>query len=262
MSNVQSIFAHLQNRRDGIADRPHPLVTHFRNPPASTLPDNDNEVWVPTSESTASRAVARRSTSHCVGKLVDVEGNRAIQCESKLEMDAFKVLQCDRSIATIHEQPKRLAYVDREGNTCHHTPDLLAVMKDGRRISYDVKPSRRVESSGIKEILRLVHAQNPGFAHKYVLVTEKEITSARVARAEWILWARSARNDHHVETLMKQALTLKGSSSMRALAEASGLGPHAFRTLVNLIDDGVLQLVGSMPIGDRALIQLNPEYSR
>lgn len=262
MSNVQQIFAHLKDRRAGVADRPHPLVTHHLSPTGALFAHNDNELWVPTRDSTAARPVKGRSSSHCVGALVDAGSNRAILFESKLEAGLAKILLADRTVAHLQDQAAPVTYVDRDGEVYRHFFDFIATKVDGRRVAYAVKPTAYVQSSGIKEKLALIRARHPGFVDQYVLATEREITHRRTAHAEWILWARRGRNDDDVRTLTPLAMGIKGTVPLRSLAEASGLGPRAFCAIVCLIDEGVLRLAGREPLGDHALIQPNPDFSR
>jgi hypothetical protein len=260
---ARCVFKHLNKtmRRQGARDRSIPTATVYQAPTNPIVTRNHGGHWVPTQPSTAARKVKSRSSNHCVGGTVDVPGNRVIRFESNLEGNLADILLADRSILHVQDQAPHVNFVDRKGESGRHWFDFLVTKTDGRRVAYAVKPTKYVESSGIKETLGQIRNQHPTFADKYVLATEREISPARVVHAQWILWSRRSRNESDIQSLMPLVTSLKGITRIEDLVDASGLKGRGFCALVCLIDDGVLKLEGGDSIGYRARVRLNPEFN-
>jgi hypothetical protein len=258
---AHNIAQHLFDLREGIVEQPLPTTTTYLAPTNPIVGYFEGNHWIPTGASTASRKVANRSTHHCVGATVDVDDNRIITFESHLEGCLADILLADHSIVHIQDQASAVTFVDREGKTHRHFFDFVVTKSDGRRIAYAVKPTRYVASSGIKEKLVLIRNQNPNFADKYVLATEMEITKARVAHAQWILWARRGRNEADIDVILPLVTSLNGAVRMDDLVRASGLKGRGFCALVCLIDDGVLKVDENSSIDYRGYVRLHPEFT-
>lgn len=122
-----------------------------------------------------------------------------------------------------------------------------------------VKPSIKVERSGILQTLGLIRNQVRGFADRYLLRTEQHAKAAQVQNAEWILRARRMRDPSQIEAMADFTATMTEPMAMAAVAMRSGVGPGAWNALINLIDEGRLSLVEpDASIGELALIQPAP----
>lgn len=257
------IAQHMHLHRHGLADfgrDPRVAATSscdLATPPREA-PDSP-DFWLPPIPSTASRRPPARSRGHCGGTLVDPESNRELLFESKLERDIALVALADRRVLRIWDQPPAVRYRDAQGRERRHTFDFLFEVTSGARVAIAVKPSIKVERSGILQTLGLIRNQVQGFADHYLLRTEQHAKAAQVQNAEWILRARRMRDANQIEAMADFTATMTEPMAMAAIAMRSGMGPAAWNALINLIDEGRLNLVEpDAPIGELALIRPAP----
>ncbi|WP_274426872.1 hypothetical protein [Chelativorans sp. YIM 93263] len=164
--------------------------------------------------------------------------------ESLLEAKAMTVLLARRDVRELWEQPKAVWYVDHERVKRKHTFDLLAVFDDGCRVAYAVKPFWRVRRTRLDVEIELIRRQSLArIADKAVILTERQISRARVYNAENVLRARRMRNEEDCARLLRIASTIEGLVRVHDLLKAA-LDPGLARTAFwCLIDEGVLEPV-------------------
>ena len=80
---------------------------------------------------------------HMPGRWFSTTAGRFLEYESLLERDWMLLMDFDREVEWICEQPLRLRYV-KDGRPASHVPDLL-VWRDGTPELCDVKSEERVE---------------------------------------------------------------------------------------------------------------------
>ncbi|TWB12966.1 hypothetical protein FBZ89_12267 [Nitrospirillum amazonense] len=260
------IAQHLHLRRHGLAEfgwapaaAEPPFPEAIATPTVAGDGSNDSDFWLPPTPSTASRRPPARSRGHCGGSLVDPASNRELLFESHLERNIALVALADRRILGIWDQPPAVDYRDEHGRGRRHTFDFLFEVVGGTRIAVAVKPSAKVERSGIARTLDLIRRQVRGFADHYALRTERHATPTMVQNAEWILQARRMRDPGQVAAMAKFTATMAEPAAMAAVVMQSGLGPGAWNALVNLIDEGAVELPDAgAAIGELALIRPVP----
>lgn len=233
-------------------------TTAFQVPdaPVSGSMDDDNLIWFPTRPSIASRRPSMKSRGSCRGAIIDFANNREILFESNLEAGLGYMLVARRDVVRVLDQPPAVPYTDQDGKTKQHTFDFLAINAAGVRVAIAVKPEAKIEKSGIKTTLELIRQQvGTRFADRYLVRTEKHITKNRVYNARLIIQARRGRNQEDVSQLTDIVSTLHGSVQINEIVALSGLGGRGFYALVNLIGDGILELVGPGRIDYRAAVR-------
>ncbi|MDJ1465638.1 hypothetical protein [Nitratireductor sp. GZWM139] len=172
--------------------------------------------------------------------------------ESLLEAKAMTVLLARRNVLEVWEQPEPVWFVDHDGVKRKHTFDLLAQFDDGCRVAYAVKPYSRVRRTGLDLEIELIRQQSLAqIADKAVILTEKQISRARVYNAEQVLRARQMRNEQDCTELRRIVSDITGSVPVHALLKETpdpGLARTAFWCL---IDDGVLEAINRDPLHTR-----------
>ncbi len=202
--------------------------------------------WVPPRASLASRRPPLRSTASFRGSFVNDTAWREIVYESTLERDLAHILLVHPQVSEIHDQPPPISYIDDCHKKREHTFDFLAVRHDRIRIAIAVRPTAKVQSSGIARILTLVREQAPkNFADHYELRTEHHITLDRAFNARLIIRARRMRDESDVVALKEIAGTLRGSAVIDKLLDHFRNDGRGFIAAISLIDDGFLQHTGS-----------------
>jgi hypothetical protein len=84
----------------------------------------------------------RRGQRHMPGRWFSTTAGRFLEYESLLERDWMLLLDSDREVESICEQPLTLSYV-RDGERARHVPDML-VWRAGRPELLDVKSGERL----------------------------------------------------------------------------------------------------------------------
>lgn len=225
-----------------LPDWTKPLSLRFQ-PPAPAPNDPFPDAWTPPQASVASRNLPRNFKGSFHAFIPDPVINRVVTGESGLEGGFYLLLRTDPRVAWIWDQPPPVEYVDEDGVVHEHTFDYLAVLHDGRRIAFAVKPAIKVASTGIERVLELIRAQlDPAFATSVVLRTEAHITADRVHNARMILDAFQRRDEAHLARVLALLDDVTGAVRIADLVEASGLEGHALPAIAGLIGDGLLTL--------------------
>jgi hypothetical protein len=174
---------------------------------------------------------------------VNLKKNREITYESSLERDLAYILLAHPDVEDVHDQPKEVKYVCGRRHT--NTYDYVVHRKSGRKTAIAVKPSKRVQSSGLAHDIELIREQAPEeFADEYVIRTEAHITRVRADNARLIHRARRTRNEDDIATVAKIVATMRGATIISSLLAVSLNNGHGFYAVICLIDEGVLEHVG------------------
>lgn len=172
------------------------------------------------------------------------------------------VLMARRDVRAIWEQPQAVWYVDHDGVKRKHTFDLLAVFRNGCRVAYAVKPFSRVRRTRLDVEIELIRRQRLSqIADKAVILTERQISRARVYNAENVLRARRMRNEEVCAELRHIASGINGLVRIYDLLKATPDPGPARTALWCLIDEGVLEPVARDPqhtrIKDSSFVRVN-----
>ncbi len=230
--------------------------THMR---AGLTPEHARagQIWVPPSESLATRKISMRSKASFRGTLINVRTHREIHYESVLERDAYYIAMADPRNVLIHDQPPPVQYETADGKLRQHWFDILITRQDGLRTAIDIKPARMVERSGILGIHRLIARQNRDFgADVMALRTEKQITRLRAKNAQYIVWAlaNSTPSDRTAARLKLESI---GGRATIGDVVSQGDGSPTFRAaVVSLLGMGEAQVDQERLINDYSTMTL------
>lgn len=210
-----------------------------------------NNIWIPPKRTTASRLPPRRSAASCCGSVICHRQNRELVFESLLERDFVQMAMANREVAHIQDQPPAVSFVARDGRTRKHVFDFLLTMVSGRKVAIAVKPSARLASGKLQDVVRRIAASDSGkrFADEFRILTEREITRSRAENARLILRARLLRNEEDVRRLARHASSHIGPVRVAELLAAYQPFGRGFNALVNLVDEGVVKLVSKGVLG-------------
>lgn len=211
-----------------------------------TQPDAPTEkspYWKPPGDSVATRKPSRRSRFSSRSSIVGGTEPRRIYCEGGLEEKAAYVFTTHRDVADVHEQPAPVSFIDEFGRSRKHTFDFLLMLKSGRKIAVQIKPSV-FEAKWRPIIQKLAEQMSRQFADAAVLMTERDFDPIRVHNAMLIHAVRRDPPGTHDDRMHKLVCGLTGSTRIGQLVENSGLAGYAFRAIVRLIADGELEMSG------------------
>jgi hypothetical protein len=149
-------------------------------------------VWVPPSQTIATRKFSFKSMSSVRGSTVDIARNRVLIFESILEYYLANMLMAQRSIVNIEDQPAALKY-EFDGIE-KHTLDFLSDDWSGVRIGYNVKPSHFLEKDQTMERVKAMRKRYvPRSFHNILVITEKQLHRDKGLNAIDINDARRSR---------------------------------------------------------------------
>lgn len=137
--------------------------------------------------------------------------------------------------------------------------DLLVTRRINNRtiskVAVDVKPSAKVESSGIKRLHATIAQQlDPEIADELLLFTEKKFTRADLYNVELfhaVFKQKYPEDDKVVLGLIKK---MKGPAPIADLVKASGLDGYGFNAIARAIAVGHLALLKPVLITHRAVV--------
>jgi hypothetical protein len=116
-----------------------------------------------------SRRVVTRSRSCPTGKYPSWKMGRMVQWESRNELYAFRLLDCDPKVTTFHEQPCEIVY-RQNGVERRHYPDVY-VETTGSKELWEIKPSSKASQDVIAARSTLLRdgLKQYGFIYRVVL---------------------------------------------------------------------------------------------
>ena len=116
-----------------------------------------------------SRRVVTRSRSCPTGKYPSWKMGRMVQWESRNELHAFRLLDCDPEVTTFHEQPCEIVY-RQNGVERRHYPDVY-VETTGSKELWEIKPSSKASQDVIAARSTLLRdgLKPYGFIYRVVL---------------------------------------------------------------------------------------------
>lgn len=221
------------------------------------------EIFVPPAASTATRKPPERTKGHARGLLVDPRNNRAVTFASTREMRCALILLASPEIAEVYDQPPAVAYIDAEGIKRMHTPDYLAVDRNGRKCAIAVKPSRAVEKSGIEDTMKRIRPVLGDYAEDIILLTDAQLTRPRAYNAESALHANSCRVQSHCDRVMAIIGDIEGQVNAYEVAKTFGDFASGMNAVWCLVYDGLLALADpSRILPDSPYVVMAPAHRR
>lgn len=200
------------------------------------------EIFVPPARSTATRMPPARTKGHSRGAMVEPEADRAVTFASAHEWRSALILMASPEIAEVYDQPPAITYIDAEGKKVKHTPDYLAVSRSGKKCAIAVKPSRRVERSGVVDTIDRIRPILGDYADDIILLTEIQLTPERANNAESVLHANSCRVQADCDRVAAIMETTDGEVNAYDIAKLFGDFPRGMNAIWCLVYDGVVKL--------------------
>ena len=104
-----------------------------------------------------SRKVVTRSGRGYRGYFPSWKMQRVVEWESILERDAILLFEFSLGVVSYQEQPELIEY-EFEGKICRYYPDFEVVLRNGKVIHFEVKPSSKLKSHElIKKLSAIKH---------------------------------------------------------------------------------------------------------
>jgi hypothetical protein len=120
-----------------------------------------------------SRKVVKRSNARPTGKYPSWKMGRMLQWESRNELNAFLLLDCDPEVTRFNEQPCEITYV-LDGVARRHYPDIL-VETNGRKELWEVKPESKAAEPEVATRSALLIRSLPIWGYTYRVVLAKDL---------------------------------------------------------------------------------------
>lgn len=132
------------------------------------------------------RDVVSRSQSRPSGKYPSVKMGRMLQWESRNELNAFRLLDCDPQVRVFTEQPCKIQYMSG-GVATYHVPDILVEI-DGRKELWEVKPDSEAIRPEIAARTAVLTQHLPMWGYAYRVVLGNDLASQpRLRNADRLL---------------------------------------------------------------------------
>ncbi|WP_438748221.1 hypothetical protein [Pararhizobium sp. O133] len=203
--------------------------------------DRADVAWEPPHPSTASRKISMKSISSVRGHVVDIARNRLLTFESILEYLMANILMADKRLVLIEDQPPELCF-DLDGEH-QHTLDFRTTDHRRTKIGYAVKPADQLErDQTMAKIRALNSAHAPGYAHKFIVCTDLEITRERGWNAVDINEARTLRSEKNCDRVLEALLCMDGPIEIWQLQEKLGDDADVWNAVMCLYFDRLIQI--------------------
>jgi len=187
---------------------------------------------------------------HMPGRWFSTTAGRFLEYESLLERDWMLLMDFDREVEWICEQPLRLRYVS-DGRPASHVPDLL-VWRAGKPELCDVKSQERVENPTFQaqvEATGLACAE-AGIGYRVLSEPDRQL----LANVRWLAGFRERPPDPDGERARLLARSAIGSCTIAELVSGSREPMLARPLLMNLLWAGDALLDVSEPIGEDSVV--------
>ncbi|MGN7871699.1 hypothetical protein [Paracoccus sp. 22332] len=201
-----------------------------------------SEQYAPPKRSLAGRKVAGASKGHFTGQMVIPDGaqGRIVMSESRLEILWTISLLSLPEVDTVVEQVP-FEWYDEQGKARTKFFDIVAVLRNGKRLACEVKPEIRLQSGRVMKDLRQIAAQLDGRFDAVRLLTDRDLDQISVHNAE-TFFAMRAPDPEADAAATAVVARLAGSAVLADVSREVGLGARGTRALIRLIADRKLRL--------------------
>lgn len=174
------------------------------------------------------------------GRWFSVTAGRLLDYESLLERDWMLLMDFDREVDGICEQPLRLRY-ERDGRAASHVPDLLVWRGPERAELCDVKPVSRLEDREFQAQVQATRSacEEAGIGYRVLSEPDRQL----LVNVRWLAGFREAPFDRDGERARMLRTLAVGESTLgelragaREVALAQPVLMHMLWTGVAMID--------------------------
>lgn len=193
--NILKMFGHKKPKQNINIERHFltQLEVLAKNKPSTLenqLPLNTSELSIQFAEDgKRARKVVRRSNYRMTGKFPSIKNVRMMHWESHYEKMAFQLLEIAPYVVSYSEQPAIFKFINDDGVTETHFPDILVELLNGRKLFIEIK------SEGAKHDLKLDNRTKRlqelviKKGYRYLVIYPEQIKSYEfLENAEEILW--------------------------------------------------------------------------
>jgi hypothetical protein len=187
---------------------------------------------------------------HMPGRWFSTTARRCLEYESLLERDWMLLMDFDREVEWICEQPLRLRYL-RDGRPVSHVPDLL-VWRLGAPELCDVKSQARLEDPTFQAQVGATGLACAEAGVGYRVLSEPD--PQLLANVRWLAGFRERPPDPDGERARMLARLASGSCTIAELVSGGRETMLARPLLMNLLWAGDALIDVSAPLGDHSLV--------
>ena len=185
-------------------------------------------------------------------------------CESTLERDQHTLLSADPEVTRFAVQPHWLSFwtVDQDGAWVRrrYAPDIIAEMRDGRRVVIEVKSAAFANTEKWRDRAKAIQSAYAEHGIGFVVFTEADIRNQpRLDNSREMLRHRGFGRDHQTSLFVRWAMaTVKPPATIAdILAEVVRLGGEidaAYSVVLQFALSGEVAVDLSAPLGDSSQV--------
>ena len=186
-----------------------------------------------------------RRQRHMPGRWFSTSTGRFLEYESLLERDWMLLMDFDREVESICEQPLRLRYL-KDGLPASHVPDLL-VWRRGRPELCDVKSEERLDDPDFQAQVHATGRACTAAGVEYRVLSEPD--RQLLMNVRWLAGFREPPADLDGERVRMLAVLAGGPSTIAELLSRSREVVLARPVLMNMLWTGAAIVDVGIPIG-------------
>jgi hypothetical protein len=205
-------------------------------------------------EDDRARKVVSRSNYRMTGKFPSPKCGRMIHWESRLELQAFQILEVCPWVKCYREQPALIEFTDADGIARKHFPDIFIEMQNGKRGFLEIKPDRVSLDIELHQRTSLLTSGLSAMGYFYFLVQSAQIESGHFMENALKL-LRHARLATPSWEKVRQACSTGPLAASELIQRLNH--PDARRWIYSLVISGVLACDLSSPLTDETTITWN-----
>jgi hypothetical protein len=193
-----------------------------------------------------SRKVVSRSNARPTGKYPSWKMGRMLHWESRNELNAFRLLDCDPDVTSFNEQPCEVVYMIN-GETRSHFPDIL-VQAHGKKEFWEVKPESKALEPEVAARTALLIRSLPVWGYAYRVVLDTELAAQPRQRNAFFLlgYGRKPATDCERESI-RRAMNRCGALLWSDVCNGE-YGPRGRNVVCSLVLRGVLTVDMNSPV--------------
>lgn len=187
--------------------------------------------WVPPQE--RSRKVVKRSNFRMTGKFPSRKIGRMVQWESRLELDAIRVLETHPTVLTYREQPAILTWSE-PGVFHRHYPDLHVTLRNSAQLLIEIKSDRDAMHESIRARTNYLVLELRKLGISYLVVSASQLNGVPQENAKHILKHATRKLD--IATQERVRLALRSPETLTRVDALLGVSYRS--ALLELIRNG------------------------
>jgi TnsA-like endonuclease N terminal len=188
---------------------------------------------------------------HMPGRWFSSTAGRFLDYESLLERDWMLLMDFDREVEAICEQPLRMSY-QLDGRSASHVPDLLVWRGPASPELCDVKSAERLEDRGFRAQVRAMELAcgEAGIAYRVLSEPDRQV----IVNVRWLAGFREAPFDPDAERARMLRMLAVGESTIGELLAGAHEQALARPALMHMLwaGDGLIDL--SEPIDEESRV--------